>query len=95
MAHTITDTARSREPVSTPRTAATGTQSKGLEVIIATKDTIIHRSPILTSTSRVNLMSLEGRLMTTCGEMNPGFIQCVICFRGRGKWSLVVETLDE
>lgn len=66
----ITDTARSREPVSTVRTAVMGIPIKRLGVNSVAKAIIPRSTRILTNTSRANSMSREGLPMMTCGDTN-------------------------
>ena len=78
----ITDIAHSRGPISIVRIAGMGIQLKRLEAINVVKDTTTRSTRTLTSTSRANSMSREGRLMTTCGDMNPRLILYITCFTG-------------
>ena len=71
---TTIDIARSREPVNTALTAATGIPITGRQINNVAKDIATRNTRILTSTSRANSMSREGRPMTTCGDMNWGLI---------------------
>ncbi len=78
----ITDIAHSRGPTSIVRIAGMGIQLKRLEDINVVKDTTTRSTRILTSTSRANSTSPEGRLMTTCGDMNSRLILYITCFTG-------------
>lgn len=91
----ITDTARSREPVSIVRTVAMGIQIKQLGVNNVAKDITTRSSQILTNTSRANSMSREGRPMMTCGDMSSVLSLCIKCFTDCERWTSEIEALDE
>ena len=93
----ITDTARSREPVSIIRTAAMRIQIKRSGVNNVAKDITTRSTQILTSisTSRANSMSREELPMMTCGDMNLGLILCIMCFANCERWIPNNEALDE
>ena len=65
----ITDSARSRGPVSIAKTAAMDTQIKRLEAINVVKVITTRNTQILTSTSKVSSMNREGQPMMICGEL--------------------------
>ena len=65
----ITDSARSRGPVSIVKTAAMDYQIKRLEANNVVKVITTRSTQILISTSKVSSMNREGQPMMICGEL--------------------------